>query len=62
MHTSFAEHLALVRGRNYVIPEDVRALIHSVLRHRISLNYAAVADGISEEQVLDAIVGAIPTP
>ncbi|MDE5779537.1 MAG: MoxR family ATPase [Lachnospiraceae bacterium] len=54
--------VALVRGRNYVIPEDVRALIHSVLRHRISLNYAAVADGISEEQVLDAIVGAIPTP
>lgn len=54
--------VALVRGRNYVIPEDVRALIHSVLRHRISLNYAAVADGISEEQVLDAIVGAIPIP
>lgn len=54
--------VALVRGRNYVIPEDVRALIHSVLRHRISLNYAAVADGVSEEQVLNAIVGAIPTP
>lgn len=54
--------VALIRGRNYVIPEDVRSLLHSVLRHRISLNYAAVADGISEEQVLDAVVGAIPTP
>lgn len=54
--------MALMRGRHYVIPDDVRALIHSVLRHRITLNYAAVADGISEERIIDAIVGAIQTP
>ncbi|MBR3599317.1 MAG: MoxR family ATPase, partial [Lachnospiraceae bacterium] len=54
--------MALMRGRNYVIPDDVRALIHSVLRHRITLNYAAVADGVSEERIIDAIVGAIQTP
>lgn len=54
--------MALMRGRSYVIPDDVRALIHSVLRHRITLNYAAVADGVSEERIIDAIVGAIQTP
>ena len=43
-------------------PEDVKAMIHSVLRHRIALNYAAVADEVSEERIIDAIIGAIPTP
>jgi len=54
--------MALMRGRHYVIPDDVKALIHSVLRHRITLNYAAIADGITEEQIINAIVGAIQTP
>lgn len=54
--------VALIRGRNYVTPDDVKALIHSVLRHRIALNYAAVADGVSEEQIIDAIIGAVKTP
>lgn len=54
--------VALMRCRNYVTPEDVRALAHSVLGHRITLNYAAVADGVSEEQIIDAIIGAIQTP
>ena len=54
--------VAVMRCRNYVTPEDVKALAHSVLRHRITLNYAAVADGVSEEQIIDAIIGAIQTP
>ena len=54
--------VALMRCRNYVTPEDVKALAHSVLRHRITLNYAAVADEVSEEQIIDAIIGAIQTP
>ena len=54
--------IALMYGRNYVIPDDVKVLIHSVLRHRITLNYAAVADNVSEEQIIDAIVGAVQTP
>lgn len=54
--------IALMRCRNYVTPDDVKTLIHSVLRHRITLNYAAVADEVSEEQIIDAIVGAIRTP
>ena len=57
-----AKAVAVMRGKDYVTPEDVKVLIHSVLRHRISLNYAAVADGVTEEQIIDAIVGAIQTP
>ena len=54
--------VALINGRSYVTPDDVKTLIHSVLRHRISLNFAAVADGVTEEQIIDKIVGATPTP
>lgn len=57
-----AKAIALLSGRDYVIPEDVKAMIHSVLRHRIALNYAALADEVSEEKIIDAIIGAIPTP
>ncbi len=54
--------VALMNGRAYVTPDDVKSMIHSALRHRITLNYAAVADGITEEQLISAIVGAIQTP
>ncbi len=36
-----------------MLPDDVRAVVHSVLRHRIALNYAAYADGISTNVVID---------
>lgn len=54
--------LALINGRTYVTPDDVKALRYSILRHRISLNFSAVADNVSVEQIIDAIVGAIQTP
>ncbi len=54
--------VALINGRSYVTPDDVKTLIHSVLRHRISLNFAAVADGVTVEQIIDKIVGAVQTP
>lgn len=54
--------VALMRCRNYVTPEDVKVLAHSVLGHRITLNYAAAADGVGEGQIIDAIIGAIQTP
>ena len=57
-----AKALALISGRNYVIPEDIKELRYVVLRHRISLNFAAVADDINVEKIIDAIFGAIPTP
>ncbi len=54
--------MALIHGRDYVVPEDVKELIHSVLRHRVTLNYGAVADNVSEETIINAIVGAVQTP
>lgn len=54
--------LALIRGRNYVIPEDVKELRYSVLRHRIGLNFSAIADEVSVESIIDKIIGAIKTP
>lgn len=54
--------IALLCGRDYVIPDDVKKMIYSVLRHRISLNYAAVADNILPENIINQILGVIPTP
>ena len=57
-----AKALALINGRTHVIPEDIKELRYCVLRHRISLNFSAVADDVSVEQIIDAIFGAVPTP
>lgn len=54
--------LALIKGRTHVIPEDIKELRYSVLRHRISLNFSAIADNVTVEQIIDAIIGAIQTP
>ena len=54
--------LALLKGRNYVIPDDIKELRYSILRHRISLTFSAMADNVSVEQIIDAIFGAIRTP
>ncbi len=53
---------ALLNGRDHVIPEDVKDIRYAVLRHRISLNFNAVADHVAVEQIIDAIFGVIPTP
>ena len=57
-----AKAVALLYGRTYVTPEDVKMLRHQVLRHRITLSYAAVADHVDVETVIDRIVGAVRTP
>ena len=54
--------IALMNGRTHVTPDDIKYLRYTVLRHRISLNFSALADNITVEQIIDAIVGAIPTP
>ena len=53
---------ALMQGRTYVTPEDVKLVRYQVLRHRIGLNYSAVADNISVETVIDGIVNSVKTP
>ncbi|MGB4758570.1 MAG: MoxR family ATPase [Candidatus Saccharimonadales bacterium] len=57
-----ARALAVINGRSHVIPEDVRQLRYSALRHRIILNFEAVADQVHAEAIIDAIFGAVPTP
>ncbi len=57
-----AKALAILNGRSHVIPEDVKQLRHSVLRHRLILNFEAVADQVHPEAIIDAIFNAITTP
>ena len=54
--------LAVIRGRTYVMPEDVHSLFHDVLRHRVVLSYEALAAEVQPDQVLDQIIDAIPQP
>lgn len=57
-----ARAMALLAGRDHVIPEDVKALAVRVLRHRIILGFEAVAQGIAVETIIEAIVGSVQTP
>ncbi len=57
-----AKAAALMVGRTYVTPEDVKQVSHQVLRHRIGLNYSAVADNVPVEAVIDAIVNSVKAP
>ncbi len=53
---------ALLDGRHTVAPEDVRRVAAPVLRHRVLLNYAAEAEGITTEQVIEALLAHVPEP
>lgn len=57
-----ARALALMNGRDYVVPDDIKALRHVVLRHRILLSYEAEIEGKTSESIIDSIFESIPTP
>ena len=57
-----ARALAYLRGRTYVLPEDVSDLAPDVLRHRLSLSYEALADGQSADQIVHRIMQHVPRP
>jgi MoxR-like ATPase len=57
-----ARALALIRGRRYVIPSDVTELAHDVLRHRIVPSFAALAEEVSADMILDRILPSVPVP
>ena len=57
-----ARAYAFLRGRGYVIPEDVRAICHDVLGHRIGLSYEAEANNISADEVVSEILDKIAVP
>jgi MoxR-like ATPase len=54
--------LALLRGRDYLLPIDVRDLARDVLRHRIVLTYEALAAGVDADRVLDDVIEKVPMP
>jgi MoxR-like ATPase len=54
--------LALVRGREYALPPDVRDVAHDVLRHRLVLSYEALADNVSSDDIIARILSTIPLP
>lgn len=57
-----ARAYAFLRGRGYVIPEDVRAVCHDVLRHRIGLTYEAEANNITADEIISEILNKIEVP
>ncbi len=57
-----ARAYAFLRGRGYVIPEDVRAVCHDVMRHRIGLTYEAEANNISSDEIISNILDKVIVP
>ncbi|MFC6017498.1 AAA family ATPase [Plantactinospora solaniradicis] len=53
---------ALIRGRDYVLPDDVRELASEVIAHRLVLSFDAIADGVPAESVVQRLVEAVPPP
>ena len=53
---------ALVNGRAYATPQDVKAVVYDVLRHRILLTYEAEAENITSDKIIDKILSVIPVP
>ncbi|PSK98986.1 MoxR-like ATPase [Murinocardiopsis flavida] len=54
--------LALIRGRDYVLPEDVRVLARDIMAHRLVLTFDALADGITPTHVIDRVLATVPPP
>ena len=57
-----AKAYAFIKRRGYVIPEDVRAIAHDVLRHRIGLTYEAEAENITSEDIINEILNTVEVP
>ena len=54
--------LALIRGRDYVIPADLEALVRDAFRHRLVLSYRALAEEVAPDAILDSVLAAVPMP
>ena len=53
---------AFIKHRGYVVPEDVRAVAHDVLRHRIGLSYEAEASNLTSEEIVSRIINKVEVP
>lgn len=57
-----AQCYAFIKRRGYVVPEDVRAVVHDVLRHRIGVTYEAEAENVTSEEIVGRIVNRVEVP
>ncbi|MFB5085462.1 AAA family ATPase, partial [Symbiobacterium thermophilum] len=57
-----AQSLALIRGRDYVVPDDIKEMAAPVLRHRVILRPEAEVEGVRADQVLEQILQSQPVP
>jgi MoxR-like ATPase len=57
-----AKAYAFIKRRGYIIPEDIRAVCHDVLRHRIGLTYEAAAENITTEEIINEILNTVEVP
>ncbi len=57
-----AKGYAFIQGRAFVIPEDVKAIAHDVLRHRLVLSYEAAAENVTADRIIEQILGVVPVP
>jgi len=60
--TLAARAMAFLKGRHFVIPQDVKTIAHDVLRHRVSMTYEAEAENISSEDAIEKILNTLPVP
>ena len=60
--TSMAKAVAQLRGRDYVTPQDVKEVFTTTVAHRLLLTPKAEGQGVTVEQLLESIIGRIPTP
>jgi MoxR-like ATPase len=54
--------LALIRGRDYVVPADLESLVRDAFRHRLVLSYRALAEEVAPDSILDQVLAAVPMP
>jgi MoxR-like ATPase len=60
--TYLARGRALMAGRDFALPDDVRAVAAHALRHRIGFNYRLVTEGVSADRAIEALIAAVPAP
>ena len=60
--TRYPDRYGLAEHRGYVVPEDVRAVAHDVLRHRIGLSYEAEASNLTSEEIVSRIINKVEVP
>ena len=57
-----ARAYAFIKRRGYVVPEDVRAVAHDVLRHRIGLSYEAEASNLTQDEIVSIVLNGVEVP